>query len=159
MHHPDTSIVTPSSVPPISDPSITHIHVSTCPSDSPVLHLLTTSSIHVSRLNVCAAGRGGSREGDVNVNQLYSPCSQGTFQGETHPHTLWALCGRHTERGSICCTKQGYFTEKVTCEAWWMSVAVRHHREATAGWTPRNIAPRPIETILSVGESLKESPE
>ena len=40
-----------------------------------------------------------------------------------------------------------------------MSVAVSHHREATAGWTHGNTAPVPIETILSVGEGLKESPE
>lgn len=113
-HH---SIIHPSK---ISDPSITHllgvIHVSTCPSDSPVLHILTTSSIHVSVLSVWG-GRGGNREGDMNMNRIYSPCSQGTLQGETHPHTLWVLYGRNTERGSVCYTKQGCFTGKVTCEA------------------------------------------
>lgn len=158
MHH--SNIVTPSSIPP-NQWSTHHpspcIHSSIWLTSTPRTDHFIHPCVYVKC--VCVAGRGGNREGDAKVDQTYNPCSQGTFQGETHPRTLWALCGRKTERGSICYTKQGCFTEKVTCEAWWMSAAACHHREAAAGWTPRNIAPGPIGTILSVGEALKESPE
>lgn len=92
LHHPSLQI---------SDPPITHLHVSTHPSDSPVLPVLTTSSIHVSMWSVCV-WRGGVVTGRVMQRWIgHIIPAHKELSREKHTHVLCGLCVVGRQRGEV----------------------------------------------------------